>query len=348
MKRPHVFLCVLATLSSALSPAHATVCALDVVPARTLLLPYFEVDLSKLEKPKKAEVTTVTLTNHYDGETLVHVTLWTDLVGPVVAWDIPIPPFGSQDVPLHEIYRGDITTLPGLSPGANVAPPGVTTEDVIARQTGEPIDGSCFTFPRGDNVARGYATFDVASTGNEFPNLVAGDPPNVLTGVVTYSNRRKKYGAQEYLVHLEEGEGLGSVWAVDYNVRSGSKTELIVWRGPETNEEGPDFEAVCEGPSENGWYPLNQMEVTVAAEDGTLEEILVDGFGDGIPGFPLATGRYQIGKGDLQVPFNSGTVYLDLSNSPNSWVGVRRSFSSGKRQGRSQAIPVVPVQCFEE
>ena len=137
-------------------PAGAAVCALDIVPASTLLLPFFEVDLSKVNKPKRAEVATVTLTNHGDGETLVHVIFWTDVALPVLADDIPMPPFGSQDIPLHDIYRGEISELPGIDPeNPGVAPPGVTTEDVIARQTGEAIDGECLTFPRGDNIARG-------------------------------------------------------------------------------------------------------------------------------------------------------------------------------------------------
>ena len=43
------------------SAAQAELCALDVAPASTLLLPYYEVDLNRLRKPRRSEVTTVTL-----------------------------------------------------------------------------------------------------------------------------------------------------------------------------------------------------------------------------------------------------------------------------------------------
>ncbi len=348
MKKPLVSLFALAMWAAV--PAGAAVCALDIVPATTLLLPFFEVDLSKINKPKRAEVTTVTLTNHADSETLVHVTFWTDVALPVLAYDIPMPPFGSQDIPLHDIYRGEISELPGIDPeNPGVAPPGVTTEDVIARQTGKAIDGECLTFPRGDNIARGYITFDVVGTnGNVFSNRRGrADHLNVLTGVVTYNNRRRKNGSLEYLVHLEQSEGLGSVWALDYDIGSGSRTEVIVWR--EAGEgQSLDRAALCDGPSDNGWYPHNQVQVAVADREGNMQEILVDAAGDSIPGFPLAAGRYEIARGGIAVPYKSGTMYLDLSNSAQSWVGLRRSFSSTKRQGRGQAVPVVPIGCTEE
>ncbi len=350
MKKPVAWLSALA-LGTAI-PSVAAVCALDVAPASTLLLPFFEVDLSKVANPKKAEVTTVTLTNHSDAETLAHVTFWTDVALPVMAYDILIPPFGSQDIPLHEVFAGEVADLPGIVNPEDpaIAPPGATIEDVIARQTGQPINGNCLTFPRGDRIARGYITIDAIVNDQVFPNARRRNShSNVLTGIVSYNNRRRKNGSLEYLVHLEATgsgtiEGLGSVWALDYDISNGARTEIIVWRDI-ADTQSFDSSAACDGPAPNGWFPHGQTQVTVADEAGSMQEILLNGVGESVAGFPYLAGRYEIGRGGISVPFKKGTLYLDLSDAEQSWVGVRRSFNSTKRQGRAQAVPIVPIEC---
>ncbi len=62
-------------------PAHAARCDTDVVPAATLLFPYFEVDLQNPD----SRTTLVAITNRDEEPALVNVVLWTD-------WAVPIVP----------------------------------------------------------------------------------------------------------------------------------------------------------------------------------------------------------------------------------------------------------------
>ena len=60
---------------TASSPASAVVCALDPVPAATLLLPYFEVDLNRPDGVS----TLLAVNNAGASAVLVNLVLWTDL-----------------------------------------------------------------------------------------------------------------------------------------------------------------------------------------------------------------------------------------------------------------------------
>ncbi|HET9767160.1 MAG TPA: hypothetical protein VFS60_09945, partial [Thermoanaerobaculia bacterium] len=59
-------------------PAVARHCAIDDVPAATLLVPYFEVDLAS----PTGKQTLLFITDTAPAATLAHVTIWTD-------WGIP-------------------------------------------------------------------------------------------------------------------------------------------------------------------------------------------------------------------------------------------------------------------
>ena len=56
-------------------PASAALCNLDVVPAATLLLPYFEVDLNN---PNGLN-TLISVNNSSAQAVLAHMTIWSDL-----------------------------------------------------------------------------------------------------------------------------------------------------------------------------------------------------------------------------------------------------------------------------
>lgn len=322
----------------AVGPAAAVNCALDVAPAGTLLLPYFAFDLKKLNKPTKTDVTTVVINNQSDDEALVHVIVWSDLALPSVDWDIKLAPFGSQEIPIHEIFRGDRLEYPGIDPENPVVSPGGDgrpKEVVRDFHAGRPVDGTCRGFPHGDQIARGYITFDNAS-----------DTINVLTGHVRYDNKKRKYGSIEPLVHLERNgraEGLGSVWSTEYDLRNGSRTELIVWRDPGEEGSSIDVDSACDLPEPNGWYPLGQ-EAFASDRVGNMMEILEEG-GESIPGFPLATGAYELGTGDLQLPYEAGLLILDFRGDGQSYVSFRQTFQSSRRQGRGTAAPLREIQC---
>lgn len=318
----------LALAISLLAPgaAPAEDCGAGVEPATTLLLPYFEVELSKVKRIRRAERTTIWLQNPGATAAIAHVLFWTDMGIPVVAWDIDLPPFGSLEMPLHEVFRGDIERLPGLTDAATLAPAGVTGDEIISRAIGENVGNGCLTIPRGDGIVRGYVTIEEA-TGE-----------GVIAGWVSYANQRRRAASFEPLVHLDSADNLPIQWAAHFDVSGGSSTELIVWR--DSREDSPDTLALCEGTEPNGGYPYLQTEALVADENGVLEEILVDDDGLRIPGFPFITGRYELGKGDLELPVDKGTLYLNLSDDFGSWVSIRREFDSSRLQGQAQAVPL--------
>ena len=60
-------------------------CDIAQLPAATLLLPYFEVDIAA---PRTSALTTlVTITNTSRDPQIAHITLWTDLGMPVLDWN---------------------------------------------------------------------------------------------------------------------------------------------------------------------------------------------------------------------------------------------------------------------
>lgn len=83
-------------------PAMAEMCALDVVPAATLLLPYFEVDLDA--EPGAGVDTLFTIHNSLPTPTLAHVTLWSDWSQPVIDWDIFLTGYDAQTVDLYDVF----------------------------------------------------------------------------------------------------------------------------------------------------------------------------------------------------------------------------------------------------
>ncbi|MCP4246856.1 MAG: hypothetical protein GY778_07385, partial [bacterium] len=93
---------VIACLAVAGPPVTAEMCALDVVPAATLLLPYFEVDLEA--EPGAGVNTAFTIHNALPVLTIAHVSLWTDWSQPVLNWDIFLTGYDAQTVDLYDVF----------------------------------------------------------------------------------------------------------------------------------------------------------------------------------------------------------------------------------------------------
>src|SRR4051812_3393889 len=72
-------------------------CDIAALPAATLLLPYFEVDLDDLD----GETTLFTVTNVADRAQIVRVTLWTDYAYPVVSFDVYLTGYDVQAINLR-------------------------------------------------------------------------------------------------------------------------------------------------------------------------------------------------------------------------------------------------------
>jgi hypothetical protein len=74
-------------------------CDIALLPAATLLVPYFEVDLTN---PRGVN-TLLTITNVSHGEQAVHVTLWTDWGFPVVDFNVYLTGYDVQGLSLYDI-----------------------------------------------------------------------------------------------------------------------------------------------------------------------------------------------------------------------------------------------------
>lgn len=167
-------------------------CDIGNAPAATLLLPYFEVDLSSQTGP----TTVFTITNVSQLPQIAHVTLWTDWSFPVLDFNIFLTGYDVQAINLYDIIeRGQIAPPSGTTidtpegdrsaPNdsnpvhfglfethcANLAvniPAGLLSDVQNALTIGR--YGSCTTAGDnyGDGIARGYVTIDVARDCNTY------------------------------------------------------------------------------------------------------------------------------------------------------------------------------------
>ncbi len=92
---------VIVALAAAGPPAAAEMCAFDVVPAATLLLPYFEVDLDA--DPNAGVNTFFAIHNALPTPTIAHVALWTDWSQPVLDFDIFLTGYDAETVDLYDV-----------------------------------------------------------------------------------------------------------------------------------------------------------------------------------------------------------------------------------------------------
>lgn len=217
----------------------------DVVPAATLLLPYFETDLAN----ENGKQTAFRITNSSATAILVNVTLWTDLGVPTFSFPIYQPGFASTDVDLRLLFKGilPITASAGQDPTGLISPQGDWSQDINFASCGGVIPftgllptatltalrnahtglastslgGNCGGVPRGDSIARGYITMDTvnqcggpatpADVGYFLPGGAGrGTYQNVMTGTVTYLERSQNYAFGEPLVHIESNGFPGS------------------------------------------------------------------------------------------------------------------------------------------
>ncbi|REJ74644.1 MAG: hypothetical protein DWQ36_16170 [Acidobacteria bacterium] len=170
---------------------------IDAVPAATLLLPYFEVDLGN-----PSGVTTLfSINNASAASTIAHVTMWSDLSVPVLDWNVYLTGYDVHAINLRDVFNGDLvpaTLHDALDTNDLVSPHGInpnweigsgdetfstcddqlplgagalngTFQAYIANSfTGNPttIPGTsgtvCLGVPRGNDIAIGYVTVDNA------------------------------------------------------------------------------------------------------------------------------------------------------------------------------------------
>jgi hypothetical protein len=93
-------------------------CDISVVPAATLLLPYFEIDL----EDRLGQTTLFKITNVGNIPQAARITLWTDMAYPVVSFDVYLTGYDVQGFNLYDILHGELGSSRGT--GTNVSPEG--------------------------------------------------------------------------------------------------------------------------------------------------------------------------------------------------------------------------------
>ena len=225
-------LCGLLGLAGA---ANALICTIDDVPAATLLLPYFEVDLAGAD----GVTTLFSINNASATAVLAHVVIWSDLSVPVLDFNVYLTGYDVVTVNIRDIMNGILprTASAGQDPTDTISNKGDFSQDInFASCSGQlpispaPADlaaswraaltgkfashlGGCAGFNHGDNLARGYITVD---TVNNCTLAFPGDPgyfvaggqgsatnQNVLWGDYFYVNPGQNFAQGETLVHIE-------------------------------------------------------------------------------------------------------------------------------------------------
>src|SRR5688572_19756977 len=120
--------------------AVAEIGTIDDVPAATLLLPYFEVDLNSTN----GVTTLFSINNASAAAALAHVTVWTDLSVPVLDFDVYLTGYDVQTINMRDILNGilpktaDDNSDPDADNGAGISNDGDPTGTVL----GDPADTS--------------------------------------------------------------------------------------------------------------------------------------------------------------------------------------------------------------
>ena len=190
--------------------AIAEIGTIDDVPAATLLVPYFEVDLDD----PNGITTLFSVNNASRSAVLAHVTFWTDKSIPTLDFDIYLTGYDVQTINVRDIFNGILprTAERSLDTGdaASPSPPAGATQAVAPIDTDFPgttgpcfnpyaagptatltstflnnhfrpahtggpstavFGGFCSAADYGDNIARGYITIDVVDECNlSFPS----------------------------------------------------------------------------------------------------------------------------------------------------------------------------------
>ena len=141
------------------------------------------------------------------------------------------------------------------------------------------------------------------------------------------------YGRYVDGLATDQREPLASTWATRYfqpNALFDGGTDLFVWRDSKCQVSVSGFNNGCSPAAGTPpWWPLDETQVVSFDLQEDAFEICTDipgepgggGIsppppdipGEGVQCFPLETGRYAVGDGDLAPPFEFGWLYLNLN-----------------------------------
>jgi hypothetical protein len=267
MRKLALALAVLAGLLPAV-PARAEIGIPDVVPAATLLLPYFEVDLADLGGP----TTLFSVNNASDEPVLAQVTIWSEWWVPILGFTVYLTGYDVQTINLRDIVvHGDLpntgpsNALSSLGPFSlgphasfggtcsaaagsvpNYANLAAAFLQVVQQSlSGQPrhTDGLCTARPGRPALARGFVTVDVVTAcADEFPTApgyfvqggagTAGNA-NVLWGDYFLVDPGRNFAQGFPLVHLEaDADSLGVLDGACDEADRGPTTFYCTLRNP--------------------------------------------------------------------------------------------------------------------
>jgi hypothetical protein len=236
MKKTALCLALLGLLALG-GQAVAVICTIDEVPAATLLLPYFEVNLSD----PNGLTTLFSINNASATAILAHVIVWTDLSVVALDFDVYLTGYDVQTINLRDILVNGVlprTASAGQDGGDAISPKGSKSQDInFASCTGflplpnlppsfllgvqqaltgrasvnYPAATPCGGRALGDNIARGYITVDTVNAcslgdpTNSVPVYFGGlvTDQNVLWGDYFYVNTGQNFASGNPLVHIE-------------------------------------------------------------------------------------------------------------------------------------------------
>ena len=299
------------------APATAVIGTIDDVPASTLLLPYFEVDLDDAN----GITTLFSINNASASATLAHVTVWSTWSIPVIDFDVYLTGFDVQTFNLRDVLTGKQSSVNGTCAGANY----------------------------GDNIARGYVTVDVTNACSQlFPSDagyfvsggggIAGNR-NILWGDYFYVNPGQNFAQGETLVGSEADatslstpgeytfygrylagaasdnrEPLATSFAVRYLTGGGftGGTDLIVWR----DSKFPPGASCATGPN---YGELFEQQIVVFDELENPLTVTTGGpSGEPTPGaqctFCDEAQRVEVGGAGIATNADFGWLYLNLNH----------------------------------
>jgi hypothetical protein len=317
------------------------VCAIQETPAATLLLPYFEVDLST----PYGKTTQVTVGDAMGTGGLVEAVVWTDLGVPIFSFDFYLNPYQDIRFDMRTIFESGIlpsTTAPASYPSCSgVLPPATIPsitlgayQEAFLGQPSSFLGGNCGGRNLGDTIARGYVTFDVVN----YCTLEIQTDPGVwgAGGTGLFSDQNLLYGDFQYVTTSSgqtEGHSLVHIVADSTNTNTSVAGKYTFWGATNAFTAGDNREPLATifaakyvpagtslivwrdpkqivGAFKCGtlppWYPLGQEGLYAISDSGTYSLLSTKPF-------PAVAQKVVVGSSALPTPYSSGWFYLDLN-----------------------------------
>lgn len=324
-------------------PAEANNCTADAVPAATLLLPYFEVDLANAA----GAGTSFSIQNVGPNPVLTKVELWSDLAVPAGGFMMYLKARERRTVDMRNVLNCALPATvnpPGTFPScAGALPPSAafcSTFDWKNTLTGKAstfLGGKCGGRNLGGTIARGYVTVD---TMNVCTTRYPGDPgfwssggtgdasnQNVLAGDFAIANTSTGPAFSAPLVSIEARAADPETSVLGSATFYGTQNSWLALdnREPLAGIYGPRYSTVPRVASTDlivwrdpkvkqspftcgtlpAWYPLSQSSIIRYTDTGSATVL------GGTP-FPAATQRVNAFP-LTGAPGGSGWLRLDLN-----------------------------------